>query len=84
MNKSLSRKLVDKPYIVWSVLFIIAPLVMVLYYAFTDTSGAFSLSSINVIPAYTSTIFLSVIYDDDFGRQRYYKHCFRRSRLGKR
>ena len=62
MNKSLSRKLVDKPYIVWSVLFIIAPLVMVLYYAFTDTSGAFSLSSINVIPAYTSTILLSVIY----------------------
>ena len=41
MSKSLSRKLVDKPYIVWSVLFIIAPLVMVLYYAFTDTSGAF-------------------------------------------
>lgn len=62
MSKSLSRKLVDKPYIVWSVLFIIAPLVMVLYYAFTDTSGAFSLSSINVIPAYTSTILLSVIY----------------------
>lgn len=62
MNKSLSRKLVDKPYIVWSVLFIIAPLVMVLYYAFTDTSGAFSLSGINVIPAYTSTILLSVIY----------------------
>ena len=54
--------LVDKPYIVWSVLFIIAPLVMVLYYAFTDTSGAFSLSSINAIPAYTSTILLSVIY----------------------
>lgn len=62
MSKSLSRKLVDKPYIVWSVLFIIAPLVMVLYYAFTDTSGAFSLSNINVIPAYTSTILLSVIY----------------------
>lgn len=62
MSKSLSRKLVDKPYIVWSVLFIIAPLVMVLYYAFTDTSGAFSLSSINVIPAYSSTILLSVIY----------------------
>lgn len=62
MSKSLSRKLVDKPYIVWSVLFIIAPLVMVFYYAFTDTSGAFSLSSINAIPAYTSTILLSVIY----------------------
>lgn len=62
MSKSLSRKLVDKPYILWSVLFIIAPLVMVFYYAFTDTTGAFSLSSIKAIPAYTSTILLSVIY----------------------
>lgn len=62
MSKSLSRKLVDKPYILWSVLFIIAPLVMVLYYAFTDTTGAFSLSSIKAIPAYTSTVLLSVIY----------------------
>lgn len=62
MNKSLSRKLVDKPYIVWSVLFIIAPLIMVFYYAFTDSTGAFSLASIKVIPAYTSTILLSIIY----------------------
>lgn len=62
MNKSLSRKLVDKPYIVWSVLFIIAPLIMVFYYAFTDSAGAFSLASIKAIPAYTSTILLSIIY----------------------
>lgn len=62
MNKSLSRKLVDKPYIVWSVLFIIAPLIMVFYYAFTDSNGAFSLASIKAIPAYTSTILLSIIY----------------------
>lgn len=62
MNKSLSRKLVDKPYIVWSVLFIIAPLIMVFYYAFTDSTSAFSLASIKAIPAYTSTILLSIIY----------------------
>ncbi len=62
MSKSLSRKLVDKPYILWSVLFIIAPLIMVFYYAFTDTTGAFSFSSIKAIPAYTSTVLLSVIY----------------------
>lgn len=62
MNKSLSRKLVDKPYIVWSVLFIIAPLIMVFYYAFTDSTGAFSFESIKAIPAYTSTILLSIIY----------------------
>lgn len=62
MNKSLSRKLVDKPYIVWSVLFIIAPLIMVFYYAFTDSTGAFSFESIKAIPAYTSTFLLSIIY----------------------
>lgn len=62
MNKSITRKLVDKPYLIWAVLFIIAPLIMVVYYAFTDSSGAFSLSYIKAIPAYTSTILLSIIY----------------------
>ena len=58
MKNSLSKKLVDKPYILWSVLFIIAPLIMVVYYAFTDSTGAFSLDSIKAIPEYTSTILL--------------------------
>lgn len=62
MNKSITRKLVDKPYLIWAVLFIIAPLIMVVYYAFTDSSGAFSFSYIKAIPAYTSTILLSIIY----------------------
>ncbi len=62
MNKSITRKLVDKPYLIWAVLFIIAPLIMVVYYAFTDSSVAFSLSYIKAIPAYTSTILLSIIY----------------------
>lgn len=62
MKNSLSKKLVDKPYILWSVLFIIAPLIMVVYYAFTDSTGAFSLDSIKAIPEYTSTILLSILY----------------------
>lgn len=62
MNKSLTRKLVDKPYIFWSVLFIIAPLIMVVYYAFTDNTGAFTLENIAAIPDYTSTILLSILY----------------------
>lgn len=62
MKNSLSKKLVDKPYILWSVLFIIAPLIMVVYYAFTDSTGAFSLQSIKTIPDYTSTILLSILY----------------------
>lgn len=62
MKNSLSKKLVDKPYILWSVLFIIVPLIMVVYYAFTDSTGAFSLDSIKAIPEYTSTILLSILY----------------------
>lgn len=62
MKNSLAGKLSDKPYIVWSAIFIIAPLIMVAYYALTDTTGAFSLDSIKAIPSYTSTILLSVLY----------------------
>lgn len=48
MNKRSNtlRKLAAAPHIVWAVLFILAPLVFVLYYAFTDSSGSFSLSNI--------------------------------------
>ena len=62
MKNSLTRRLVDKPYIIWSVLFIIAPLLMVVYYALTDSTGAFTLNNIKAIPEYTSTILLSVLY----------------------
>lgn len=62
MKSKLSSKLLDKPYLVWSVLFIIAPLFMVAYYAFTDRSGAFSLNSISQIPSYIPTILLSILY----------------------
>lgn len=62
MNKRFSSKLLDKPYLVWAVLFIIVPLFMVAYYAFTDRTGAFSLDSISQIPSYTPTILLSILY----------------------
>lgn len=62
MSKGLSRKLIDKPYIIWSVLFIIAPLLMVVYYAFTDSTGAFTIENLAAIPDYTSTILLSILY----------------------
>ena len=47
MNKRSTalRKLVAAPHIVWAMLFIIAPLLFVVYYAFTDSTGAFSLDN---------------------------------------
>ena len=62
MRNKRSSMLLDKPYFVWSILFIIAPLIMVAYYAFTDRTGAFSLTSISQIPSYLPTILLSVLY----------------------
>ncbi len=62
MKISVTRKLLDKPYLLWSALFTVVPLVMVAYYALTDKSGAFSLTSVAQIPSYFSTILLSIIY----------------------
>ncbi|MBQ9531176.1 MAG: ABC transporter permease [Eubacterium sp.] len=62
MNNTVRSKLLDKPYLIWVLLFIIAPLIMVLYYALTDKSGAFSIGSLTQIPEYFSTILLSILY----------------------
>lgn len=62
MSKRGLKGLLDKPYFLWSALFIIAPLIMVAYYAFTDRSGAFSLTSFNQIFDYFPTILLSILY----------------------
>ena len=62
MNKksSLMTKIAGFPYIVWAAIFIIVPLCMVAYYAFTDKSGAFTFSNILEIGKYADTIVLSV------------------------
>lgn len=62
MKNSLSKKLLDKPYVVWSLLFIITPLIMVAYYALTDKSGAFTLENFAQIKNYFPTILLSILY----------------------
>ncbi len=56
------QKLMNAPYMLWSVLFIVAPLIMVIYYAFTDSNGAFTLDNITQIGDYTTTFVLSISY----------------------
>lgn len=62
MKSNLSKKLLDKPYLVWALLFIIAPLVMVLYYALTDKTGAFTFDNFAQIGNYLPTILESILY----------------------
>ena len=58
----LTAKILDKPYLLWSVLFTVAPLLMVVFYAFTDKSGALSFNSMSQITDYFPTVLLSILY----------------------
>lgn len=62
MNKksSLISRIAGAPYIFWAVLFIIVPIGMVAYFAFTDKSGAFTIDNMAQIGKYADTIVLSV------------------------
>ncbi len=59
---SLLTKLINAPYIVWSVLFILAPMLMVVYYAFTDRAGNFTWANITALTAYKETFVRSIGY----------------------
>ena len=59
---SLRARLLSAPYIVWAAIFIVVPLFIVVYYAFTDRSGAFSLSNITALADYKDTFIISVWY----------------------
>ncbi|MBQ4165475.1 MAG: ABC transporter permease, partial [Oscillospiraceae bacterium] len=53
------------PYLIWMVVFIVVPLLMVAYFAFTDSSGAFTLDNVADAGQYTNifvrSIWLAVI-----------------------
>ncbi len=59
-KSSLMSNIAGAPYIVWAALFIIVPLCMVAYYAFTDSTGAFTLENIYDIGKYRDTFILSI------------------------
>ena len=61
-NSSLTQKLINAPYIIWSVIFIIAPMIMVVYYAFTDRAGNATLANITALTDYTATFGRSIWY----------------------
>ncbi len=59
-KSSLMSRLAGAPYLVWAALFIIVPLGMVAYYAFTDATRAFTLDNMAQISKYTDTFILSI------------------------
>ena len=61
-KKSLLQQAAGAPYIVWAALFIIIPLVIVVYYAFTDKTGAFTMDNIVSLADYKETFLISFEY----------------------
>lgn len=61
MNKtSITKKLIASPYLLWSAIFIVVPLIFVVYYSLTDASGAFSLEYIKDIGRYRDIMLNSI------------------------
>lgn len=50
------------PHLVWALLFIIAPLIFVIFFAFTDTYGNFTLDNITMLSSYAHIFVLSVCF----------------------
>ncbi len=57
---SLFERLAGSPYVVWSLLFIVAPLLFVAYFAFTDRNGAFTFENILSLSSYSETFVMSL------------------------
>lgn len=60
--KKTKTLLLNSPYIVWSAIFIIVPLVIVAYYAFTGNDGSFSIANIKGLWNYRDNFLVSIEY----------------------
>ena len=60
-RRSPLQKLAATPHIVWMIMFIVAPMIFVIYFAFTDKNG-FSLSNITNLAQYSNVFILSIAF----------------------
>ncbi len=61
-HKNTFQKIAAVPHSVWTVLFIVAPMVFVLYFALTDAEGNLSLSNLADLSQYTNVFILSIAF----------------------
>ena len=62
MKTSLGKRLLNAPCAVWSAIFIIVPLFIVLYYTFLDQDGGFTFANIYELAQYKGVFITSIIY----------------------
>lgn len=61
-KKSFGSRIVAAPYIIWSAIFILVPLLIMAYFAFTDANGAFTLANFAQIGKFKHAFLLSIFY----------------------
>ncbi len=61
-RRSLKTAILNAPYLLWAALFILIPLVIVVYYAFTDANGDFTWSNLAQLRDYKSVMLRSLLY----------------------
>ena len=61
-KKTFGNKLVASPYIVWSAIFIVVPLIIMVYFALTDESGVFTLANLSGLGLYKRAFGISILY----------------------
>ena len=59
---SLLERVAAVPHMVWIVLFIVAPMLFVVYFAFTDRNNNFSFSNIGQLAGYSRVFLISVLF----------------------
>ena len=62
MNTTLGKRLLNLPCLVWSAIFIVVPLFIVLYYTFSDGKGGFTLSNVYELALYKDVFLTSILY----------------------
>ena len=60
-SRSLLQRMAAAPHIVWMVMFIVAPMLFVVYFAFTDDNG-FTFSNIANLSRYSNVFILSIAF----------------------
>ena len=61
-KKSFGSQLLAAPHIVWSIIFIVVPLFIMLYFAFTNADGGFTLENVKQIGLYKKAFGISILY----------------------
>ena len=61
-GRSIFQRMAAAPHIVWMVMFIVAPMLFVLYFAFTDAEGSFTLENITSLSRYGNVFVLSIAF----------------------